>query len=65
MDTPSLDRWMKDAVMAELELLAFDDIQCAHLLIRGLTCNGPQRDTLRAYAHGIAAQLVPREVACD
>ena len=45
-----------------LDYCSHDDLTTLLFLVRGLTWDGPQRETLRAYAHGIADLLLPREV---
>lgn len=67
------DEHRKDDVMEQrlrrlVEILATlspDDAECLVMLAIGLTWDGPQREMLRGYAHGIADQLLPREVARD
>ena len=51
-----------DMITQILVNLSADDRQCLHMLALGLTWNGPQREHLRACAHGIADQLLSREV---
>lgn len=42
--------------------MSVEDLRCLFHLALGMTWDGPQRDTLVAYAHGIADQLLPREL---
>ncbi len=61
MAVPHTCKAVQHLIDALLDPMPLDDLFTVLMLVQGLTWDGPQRDTLVAYAHGITDQFVSRE----